>query len=221
MYLEDAPIKCQEEDLLHRSNFAKRLGKSILDMKTDDGYCIGLFGPWGSGKSSVINMVLEEIRTLSSERENAPVIMYFNPWNFSSSEQLLRQYFLMLSKQFTARTNQKLQTIGDEIKKYAGMLEGFGDIGKAIGAGGEILADIINRNSIAYNSNISEQKELLIEKLKGIEQNVIIVIDDIDRLSNGEIKLIFQLVNAVARFPHTIYLLSFEIRVSKGYEPLI
>lgn len=210
MYLEDAPIKCQEEDLLHRSNFAKRLGKSILDMKTDDGYCIGLFGPWGSGKSSVINMVLEEIRTLSSERENAPVIMYFNPWNFSSSEQLLRQYFLMLSKQFTARTNQKLQTIGDEIKKYAGMLEGFGDIGKAIGAGGEILADIINRNSIAYNSNISEQKELLIEKLKGIEQNVIIVIDDIDRLSNEEIKLIFQLVNAVARFPHTIYLLSFD-----------
>ena len=40
MYLEDAPIKCQEEDLLHRSNFAKRLGKSILDMKTDDGYLL-------------------------------------------------------------------------------------------------------------------------------------------------------------------------------------
>ena len=28
------------------------------------------------------------------------------------------------------------------------MLEGFGDIGKAIGAGGEILADIINRNMV-------------------------------------------------------------------------
>lgn len=210
MYLEDAPIKHQEEDLLHRRNFAKRLGKSLLDMKTNDGYCIGLFGPWGSGKSSVINMVLEEINTLSSGKECAPIIMYFNPWNFSSSEQLLRQYFLMLSKQFATRTNQKLQTIGEEIKKYAGMLDGLGDIGKAIGAGGELLADIINRNSIAYNSSISEQKELLIEKLKGIEQNVIIVIDDIDRLSNEEIKLIFQLVNAVARFPHTIYLLSFD-----------
>ena len=136
MYLEDAPIKHQEEDLLHRRNFAKRLGKSLLDMKTNDGYCIGLFGPWGSGKSSVINMVLEEINTLSSGKECAPIIMYFNPWNFSSSEQLLRQYFLMLSKQFATRTNQKLQTIGEEIKKYAGMLDGLGDIGKAIGAGG-------------------------------------------------------------------------------------
>lgn len=42
MYLEDTPIKKQEEDLLHRKNFAKRLGKSILDTQTKEGYCIGL-----------------------------------------------------------------------------------------------------------------------------------------------------------------------------------
>lgn len=36
------------------------------------------------------------------------------------------------------------------------------------------------------------------------------MIDDIDRLSNEQIQLIFQLVNAVAGFPNITYLLSFD-----------
>ena len=89
MYLEDTPIKKQEEDLLHRKNFAKRLGKSLIDTQTKEGYCIGLYGPWGSGKSSVVNMILEEINSITKKSNDKPIVMYFNPWNFSSSEQLL------------------------------------------------------------------------------------------------------------------------------------
>lgn len=210
MYLEDTPIKKQEEDLLHRKNFAKRLGKSLIDTQTKEGYCIGLYGPWGSGKSSVVNMILEEINSITKKSNDKPIVMYFNPWNFSSSEQLLQQYFLMLANEFSTRKDKGLNLIGNEIKKYAGMFDLFGDVGKLIGTGGKIFAKLINRNNIINNNDISKQKELIIERMKKQCQKVIVVIDDIDRLSNDEIKLIFQLVNTVAKFPNTIYLLSFD-----------
>lgn len=210
MYLEDTPIKKQEDDLLHRSNFAKRLGKSLLETNTKDGYCVGLFGPWGSGKSSVVNMVLQEIENISKDDEEKPIVMYFNPWNFSSSEQLLKQYFLMLANQFSTRKDKSLNAIGDEIQKYASMFDVFGDIGKAIGVSGQIISRLINHNNISNGADITKQKECIVKRLKEHKQKIIVVIDDIDRLSNQEIKLIFQLVNTVAKFPNTIYLLSFD-----------
>lgn len=210
MYLEDAPIKKQEEDLLHRRNFAKRLGKSLINTQTEEGYCIGLYGPWGSGKSSVVNMVLEEISRITEKSNDKPIVMYFNPWNFSSTDQLLKQYFLMLANKFSTKKDKNLNIIGNEIKKYAGMFDIFGDIGKVIGAGGKIFAKFINRYNIINDNDISKQKELIIERMNKRPQKIIIVIDDIDRLSNDEIKLVFQLVNAVAKFPNTIYLLSFD-----------
>lgn len=46
--------------------------------------------------------------------------------------------------------------------------------------------------------------------LNEIDTKLIIVIDDIDRLNNTEIRQIFQLVKSLADFPNTIYLLSFD-----------
>ena len=210
MYLEDTPIKKQKDDLLHRRNFAKRLGQSLVDTRTKDGCCVGLYGPWGSGKSSVVNMVLEEIDNIAKENIDKPVVMYFNPWNFSSSEQLLRQYFVTLANEFSTQKDRRLNTIGNEIKKYAEMFEIFGDVGKVLGASGKIVSRYLSKKNIIDNNDISKQKELIIKRLREQEQKIIIVIDDIDRLSNDEIKLIFQLVNTVAKFPNTIYLLSFD-----------
>ncbi len=210
MYLEDAPIKSKKDDLLHRSNFARRLGKALLETETKEGYCIGLFGAWGSGKSSVINMMLEEIDINSNNKEEKPIVMYFNPWNFSSSEQLLQQYFLMLANKFAGKKDKRLSSIGNEIKKYAGMFDAFGEVGKVLSIGGNVVSKLINKKTLTGTKDISQQKECIVKELAKQNQKIIVVIDDIDRLSNSEIKLIFQLVNTVAKFPNTIYLLSFD-----------
>ena len=46
--------------------------------------------------------------------------------------------------------------------------------------------------------------------MKKKERKIIVIIDDIDRLSNEEIRLVFKLINSVANFPNVIYLLSFD-----------
>ncbi|MBF1104872.1 MAG: NTPase, partial [Solobacterium sp.] len=55
-YSTDRPIEKEEQDLLGRATFSKQLGKTIYEYDFQSGLVIGVFGKWGSGKTSVINM---------------------------------------------------------------------------------------------------------------------------------------------------------------------
>src|SRR5699024_2250230 len=59
-------------------------------------------------------------------------------------------------------------------------------------------------------SNVSYQRELVEKELKNLKKRILIIIDDIDRLPDVQIRLIFLLVNSVAGFPYTTYLVSFD-----------
>lgn len=59
----DRPITQASEDVLDRKDFARALGHAIDHLSVaKDGFVIGLIGPWGSGKSSVVEMTLRNVR---------------------------------------------------------------------------------------------------------------------------------------------------------------
>ncbi len=95
MFNTDKPINKISEDKLGRSSFAKQLANAIMQFKTKDNYAISLQGKWGCGKTSVLNMAVEEIRQLSEVVDNSEkiVIVQFNPWNFTDTNQLINQFF--------------------------------------------------------------------------------------------------------------------------------
>ncbi len=65
-----------------------------------------------------------------------------------------------------------------------------------------------------YNSkSISEVKQEIKSILINRQQKLIIIVDDIDRLNQSEIKQIFGLIKINADFPNTIYLLAFDRKV--------
>lgn len=217
MFRADQPINTHTEDLLSRYSFAKALAKAILSYELDDTISVGLFGEWGSGKTSLINLTLEEIRSLSQQRE--PFIIKFNPWNFSDQNQLIQQFFnelsLVLCRDDSAAKQVK---IGRTIQKYARFFEPFdyvpnvsfiGKIAKALEGVGKATEKVGEEGL----KNLSAVKSELNILLRDIDTKIIIVIDDIDRLNNTEIRQIFQLVKSLADFPKTIYLLSFDKNV--------
>jgi predicted KAP-like P-loop ATPase len=57
---------------------------------------------------------------------------------------------------------------------------------------------------------LDELRESLKHDLAKLQKPLLIIIDDIDRLSAPEIKVVFQLVRAVSDFPRLIFLLIFE-----------
>ena len=53
----DVPLGYQDEDQLGRRAFADRVAQRIAAAGTGPSIVFGLAGPWGSGKSSTLNMI--------------------------------------------------------------------------------------------------------------------------------------------------------------------
>ena len=58
-YYADKPIENDSEDLLGRASFSKKLGEAIYNYNSKNGLVIGLYGKWGNGKTSVVNMMVK------------------------------------------------------------------------------------------------------------------------------------------------------------------
>lgn len=213
MFYSDKPISVSDEDLFHRSGFSKLLAKSIIDMNNTDTYTIGLFGKWGHGKTSLINMTLHEIENQQSKNveDKRIIIVHFEPWNFSDTNQLLNQFFVRLSNKFSSKKDKNLQKIGTAIEKYADAFEFVGELNlalKPIHFLGKVAGRKMQKG--IDGKDIMQQKELIVNLLNQQSHRILIVMDDIDRLSNEQIRQVFQLITSVAKFPNTTYLLAFD-----------
>ncbi|MCY4228203.1 MAG: P-loop NTPase fold protein, partial [Gammaproteobacteria bacterium] len=59
--IADTPITKESEDKLRLRIIAEQLSKT-LDLGISEGFVIGVEGSWGSGKSSLINLALKELK---------------------------------------------------------------------------------------------------------------------------------------------------------------
>ena len=123
-YSTDRPIEMVEQDLLGRSSFSNQLGKAIYEYKGKDGLVIGLFGKWGTGKTSVINMAVNEIKKLAENNENKPIIMKFAPWNYSDKDNLISLFFEILKNKINIQSNDDLkEKVGKALSDYSGAFD--------------------------------------------------------------------------------------------------
>ncbi len=76
MYYSDKPILTSEEDSLKRWHFAELMAKALANLQNSDTFTIGLYGRWGNGKTSLVNMMLKEIEKNQMEQEK--VISFSN-----------------------------------------------------------------------------------------------------------------------------------------------
>lgn len=65
MYYSDKPIESCEYDLLGRAQFSEYLAQSLLKLDSSESFTVGINGKWGTGKTSVLNMVQKKINILS------------------------------------------------------------------------------------------------------------------------------------------------------------
>ena len=119
-YRTDNPIEKQEEDLLGRATFSNQLGKGIYEYTGKSGLVIGLFGEWGTGKTSVVNMAENEIKRLSEKDENKPLIVRFSPWNYTDKNNLISLFFQDLKiKLYNQSGKSYYEKIADALEEYS------------------------------------------------------------------------------------------------------
>ncbi len=215
-YSTDKAITCYSEDLLGRASFSKQLGKAISEYQSNDSLVIGLFGKWGTGKTSVINMVLESISSSPSSESTVPIVLKFAPWNYSDKSNLISIFFSELSSRIVSdKSIASRKKIGEILQNYSGTFQATAIIPIC----GIFIAPILTNVAKATGAYLSKAKDLdklkldLSEELIKAKRKIVVVIDDIDRLTNEQIRDIFQLVKQVGDLPNIIYLLSMDREV--------
>ena len=198
-----------------------QLAKAIVSYTQPDNFTISLCGKWGSGKTSILNMVEEYIieNTNKLSDKNKPIIIHFNPWNYSDKGQLITQFFsALLSELKTESKNKDLKRVGDALQEYSSILD-YAEYIPIAGKYFKPIKWIIDKSGkriskhVDEKSNLENKKQEVTKALLEQSRKFIVIIDDIDRLNNEQIKLIFQLVNSLAGFPNIIYLLAFDREV--------
>lgn len=214
LYNNDLPITDVTDDKLDREEFAKNLAKAVTNLPTyESSFTIGLIGEWGSGKTSILNLFEKNINSAQI------ILIKFNPWNFTEMNNLFDSFFNTLIGNLKKR--KQPDKIIDSLKKYKNELlisiYALETIAPLILGISYVppLSKIIKslENNIRKTSPeelLEDKKEKLNKLLSKLDKKIVIIIDDIDRLTSKEVQQIFQIVKSLANFSNITYILSFD-----------
>ncbi len=218
--LSDQPIRTAKDDLLGRAAFAGQIASAMLSCRPGKrgSFVFGLYGKWGSGKTSVLNIVDEAMRRKKAPK---PILIHFNPWDYPAEELLPGQLLQTLADDLRKSSRgERLNKAARAMEKYASSLESCLPNFKS-----ETLAELRGEASKKKKKKkksknrarrVMQRKAKVVKLLKKQKQTVYIVMDDIDRLSSQRILNVLQLVKSVASFPRFVYLLAFDREVVVG-----
>ena len=228
----DTPIKAREQDLIGRIPFTERLADILKSAAGPESLVIGLYGPWGSGKTSVINLVENALSRKDDDGKADVSVVRFEPWNYLTAEQLLAQFLKEVGSALDKDVQGRRKLFGKLRAKRPEVLNAFAayseallmTAGAAVSLAGMPLAGVAVpafgnrltsrlRKSADRAGSVSSKKQRLEEELLKFDGRVVVIIDDIDRLPNDQVRMVFQLVASLAKLPKINYLLSFDEEV--------
>ncbi|ERI03842.1 P-loop domain protein, KAP family [Atopobium sp. oral taxon 810] len=233
----DLPISQASEDKFDRLQHAQRIASALASIRSDSSFVAGVYGSWGSGKTSFVNLVANELAGMGDE-ETRPLVVRFNSWIIEDTQSLLRTFFSELYSALNVQGGSwwsvHAKKFGDALGEYSDTISGTTSTAIAAllslrlapapdaitspisTAGGaltkKLTGEVAGKLSPSYRS-LEGLREEIGSILRDGNRNVVVLIDDIDRLGTSEIKEIFKLVNLTASFPRMVYVLAFDYDV--------
>lgn len=203
----DAPQTDPAHDAFGYAPFAQRIADAVCKTPSPQGLVMAIHGPWGVGKTSLLNFVKHDLAHLPNNEQ--PIVIDFNPWWFNNREHLATQFL----SQFRAKLPHKsggLRKLGDSLADYG---TAIGTTVASIPGVPSWLAKPIEfflKFLKSKPKDVPALKSEISKALKKAGQRFVFVIDDIDRLAPDEIRELFKVIKALADFPNVIYLLAFD-----------
>jgi len=93
---------------------------------------------------------------------------------------------------------------------FAALLTGIGIAAAFINWGRSVLDKFGNSEMDTKELSLNQLKNKLRELLSKREKSLLIIMDDLDRLTSEQLRMVFQLVKANTEFPNVVFLLLFQ-----------
>lgn len=184
---------------------------------------VSVEGRWGSGKTSLINLILHYLELESPSEAKA---IWFSPWLIGDRNALIRTVLDQLAETVaeielergdaTKDTLLRVQNFRKSLAEFVERLrpiEGAATVGSAMGDPHSLAIKTGLQGIKALKPSsmrLQSLKAKIDKQLVTLNHRIVVIIDDLDRLSPSEITEVFRLVSAVAGFTNVIYVLSFD-----------
>ncbi|AWM00047.1 KAP family P-loop NTPase fold protein [Bradyrhizobium amphicarpaeae] len=216
----DRPIAEPAQDRFGIDPFAQVLAKSICKINSPEGTVIALNGPWGSGKSSAVNLILHHLKDATEKGEL--VVVNFACWWFRGEEALalafFRELYAGIGPTLGDKFKKALPKIGARLLKAGSIVSAGSDLAGVTAGVGSLASSAMSwvADFIKTDDTVEKLQGELTRALAEQDKRFLIVIDDIDRLAPDEALLIFRLVKSVGRLPNVVYLLVFDRELAEA-----
>ena len=206
----DEPIERVDQDVLGRQSFIENLIRTIRTWPSRAALVIGVFGSWGEGKTSILNMLEEQLAL-----EESVLVVRFDPWYFNSQEQLLTSFLDSIYETLSRIPDRHLQTrLRDWFNKYRRRLSFLPTSIPILGPSWLSLLYKVARRGLQYMPETPDQlKKQIAHELRDFRRKLVVLIDDLDRVSAEEARFVIKLVRLCTDFPNFVYVLACDKRV--------
>lgn len=194
-FLNDEPITNKEEDSLGVHDSAERFAELVMNGGSLDSLVFGIDAPWGIGKSSFIHFCCDYWQRTTRPR---PIVLRFEPLRYINADNLVEKFIHELIDVIQDHAfDPSLRSL---FSKYLRQIKGKSEI-SILGIKVELEPN---------SSSLNEILETLKAHLAELDEKIIIVIDDLDRLGWTEAKSILYAIRHSFMLPNISYVLCYD-----------
>lgn len=195
----DAPLSESGIDQLKRENLVKQVCERLENTANKDAsFAIGVTSEWGNGKTSFLNLIKRNLKRNLDHDKKQRIIIDYNPWLNCDRKSATLSFFDEMSSALRAYDS----SLSNDILKYAKML-----IDSSAGKYANLLNACLSLDGIP---TLRERFEEINDAIKRTRLQIIVFIDDIDRLYDSEILEVLSLIRNSANFSNTIFIVAYD-----------
>lgn len=223
---QDHSLRDPAADKLDRGPFVSSLKRALVRTTSDEhgkvvsaqatGFVIGLTGAWGLGKSSILNMLHKEL----SETPHVAVAM-LNPWLFKDRDELVKAYFNSLGQVLGKNPDERVRAILGALEKYkatidwigkssARLIDSYGALAGLANGAWSLASRVLAFVKRPEPPSLEDERKSLEEKIGLANVAIVILIDELDRIEDSEVRAVAQLIKAVGEIRGISYLVAYD-----------
>lgn len=194
-FLTDEEIKSDDDDVLANQGQATLFAQTVLESGSESGLVYGLDGPWGTGKTSFINLANNYWRQKAASEV---IVFRFEPLRYALDPDLAEKFIRDLSAEIQHQVF--VPEFRPAATRYSRMLKGKADFSflgfkLALEPSGETIDELL---------------EDIDEVLRRIRRRLIVVVDDLDRLDPKAVNNVLFTVRRTFKLTQAAYILCYD-----------
>jgi predicted KAP-like P-loop ATPase len=160
---------------------------------------VGLTGGWGSGKSSVMGRLSDRLSSMANV-----IVIKYNPWVVAAGEENIQSFLRVLENTISASSFDDRRYLVNAFHNYRSSLE---SVDREASPTAHKILGLLPRRA---ERSLAGTRHELENQLSILESAVVVLIDELDRVDDTDVREMARTVKAIGDLPNISYLIAYD-----------